>query len=142
MTSFVSDDPGTRDDSVHQSGVVSPQRPAAHHVAAQSLAVGWRSTTTGLRIGRAGDRRTGTIEHHRDHAVTDADGRRRGSYRSLNAATAASSAEDVDGAVRFAGESVDEFAVDIAPAWEGVALATAIIGAATVLLAAYGLTLL
>lgn len=142
MTGFVSDDPDTRDDFVHQSGVAAPQRSAIHHVAAQPLAVEWRSTATGLWIGRAGDRHMGTIEHGRDYAVTDADGRRRGSYRSLNAAMAATSAEDIDGDVRFVGESAGEFEVDVAPAWEGVALATAIIGAATVLLAAYGLTLL
>lgn len=116
MTSFVSDDRGVR------SGPTDPE-PA-------DRAVEWRATAKDLWVGRMGDRHVGMIEHGRDYAVTDADGRRRGSYRSLDAAMASAFVDDA------------EAQVEVAPCWEGVVLATTIVGAATVLLAAYGLTVL
>lgn len=118
-TSFVSDERGT------QSGATDPERAAP-----PDRAVEWRSTAKDLWVGRSGDRHVGVIEHRRGYVVTDADGRPRGSYRSLDAAMASAGTDD------------SEAQAEVAPAWEGVVLVTTIVGAVAVLLAAYGLTLL
>lgn len=122
MTSSVSDDPRIEPAS-------DDENPVAVH---------WRPTTKNLWVGRAGGRHMGVIEHGRAFAVTDADGRTRGSYRSLESAMASAFVDSPDPEA----DPDAEFEADVAPAWEGVALAATLIGAATVLLAAYGLTLL
>jgi hypothetical protein len=87
----------------------------------------WRPLGRDLWVGRTGAGPIGAIERGRRFVATDAEGRRRGAYRSLDAAMAAF-------------ELGDESAEPAEPrSWEALALVTTLAGAAGSLLAIYAL---
>jgi hypothetical protein len=101
---------------------------AAPHVLSASIAAtSWRPLGRDLWVGRTAAGPVGSIERGRRFVATDADGRRRGAYRSLDAAMAA----------------FDRRIGDEEPAeersWEALALVTTLAGAAGSLLAIYAL---
>ena len=90
-------------------------------------AISWRPLGRNLWVGRTAAGPVGSIERGRRFVATDADGRRRGAYRSLDAAMAAF---DRRGVVEEPGEE---------RSWEALALVTTLAGAAGSLLAIYAL---
>jgi hypothetical protein len=87
----------------------------------------WRPLGPALWVGRTEAGPAGTIERGRRYVVTDAEGRRRGAYRSLDAAMTALDAR------RAADEPT------AGASWEPLVLVTTLAGAASALLAVYAL---
>ena len=92
-----------------------------------AAAITWRLLGRNLWVGRTAAGPAGTIERGRRFVLTDAEGRRRGAYRSLDAAMAAL------GRSGSADESEEP------RSWEALALVTTLAAAAGSLLAIYAL---
>jgi hypothetical protein len=94
---------------------------------APPTAAAWRPLGPALWVGRTDAGPVGTIERGRRYVASDGEGRRRGAYRSLDAAMAAF--EQAAPAEEPAG----------LPSWEPLVLVTTLAGAASILLAVYAL---
>jgi hypothetical protein len=97
------------------------------HRSQSSAAVFWRPLGPTLWAGRTAAGPIGTIERGRRFAVTDAEGRPRGAFRSLDAAMAS-----------FAVRAPADEPTSVR-SWEALALVTTLAGAAAALLAVYAL---
>jgi hypothetical protein len=95
-------------------------------------AAAWRPLGRDLWVGRTDAGPVGTIERGRRYVATDGEGRRRGAYRSLDAAMAA-----------FEAAAPEQTAPEQEPAparsWDPLVLVTTLAGAASLLLAVYAL---